>query len=42
MTRRRTSYPIRCAQMAGTAAVVASPFLAADAAWLLLHWLVTR
>lgn len=38
----RASYPIRCWQMLGTAVVDASPWLAADGAWLLLRWLVTR
>jgi hypothetical protein len=42
MSRRRTSYKIRCWRMAGTMAVVASPFLAAAAAWQILRWLATR
>lgn len=42
VTRRRTSLGLRCWQIAGVAAVVAAPFLAADWAWHAWVWVVAR
>lgn len=42
MTRRRTSYRIRCLQMLGTAALVVAAGFAIEGAGLVMRWLVTR